>query len=460
MTKRICAAHVVDETLKGRIRSSGEEELQCDYCGLTTATISIGALSEMFDTTIDRFFTATTGYDDEGQYEAYDTEPTGEALRDLLTRISSIDNSPLDDVVGFLIEKWFEPDTMVHQYGANPHFVENEKFDEPLSRAWEDMERSLKYQARFNNPTVLRMLEKIFGPILTDRIGGSEGVILSVGPGDPLSKLYRARPFATTELLEEAMKDPERNLGPPPPGIGRAGRMNAKGVPVFYGAVNPTVAIAEVRPPVGSYVVVAQFTIARKLRLLEVDKLVLIEETGSPFDPATYDRMTRKDFLKKLVRKLTRPVMPEHEDESYLITQAVADFIATHDNLNIDGIVFSSMQVDPDARLQLDARNVVLFNKSSDVGPPFDGGSIFSQQKTYFELWKYDDDTAMFDPVLISADVNSAIKKLKRIKWGSESLGPALSLDRHQIEIHEVEGVRVMSKATPVRHEIRSAKDS
>lgn len=40
--------------------------------------------------------------------------------------------------------------------------------------------------------------------------------------------------------------------------------MNARGVSVFYGANDPTAAIAEVRPPVGSQVAVAQFEIIRR----------------------------------------------------------------------------------------------------------------------------------------------------------------------------------------------------
>ena len=74
--------------------------------------------------------------------------------------------------------------------------------------------------------------------------------------------------------------------------------MNAKGVPVFYGAVDSEIAIAEVRPPVGSHVVVGVFEVVRPLRLLDIEKLILIDGDGSLFDPATYNRRNRRDFLK------------------------------------------------------------------------------------------------------------------------------------------------------------------
>jgi len=51
--------------------------------------------------------------------------------------------------------------------------------------------------------------------------------------------------------------------------------MNARGVSVFYGAIDPRVALAEVRPPVGSRVAVARFEIIRPLRLLDLNALAM-----------------------------------------------------------------------------------------------------------------------------------------------------------------------------------------
>jgi RES domain len=65
--------------------------------------------------------------------------------------------------------------------------------------------------------------------------------------------LYRARVFfQDMAKFEEAMKRPDRDIGPPPPSVAVAGRMNAAGISVFYGATHPGVALAEVQPPVGS----------------------------------------------------------------------------------------------------------------------------------------------------------------------------------------------------------------
>lgn len=57
---------------------------------------------------------------------------------------------------------------------------------------------------------------------------------------------------------------------------------------------------------------------------------------------------------------MTRPVMPDDEAFDYLPTQAVADFLATQNEPQLDGIVFRSVQVKG-------GRNVVLFHKAARV---------------------------------------------------------------------------------------------
>jgi hypothetical protein len=40
------------------------------------------------------------------------------------------------------------------------------------------------------------------------------------------------------------MKRPDEEIGPPPPSLAVAGRMNAAGIAVFYGATDPSVALS------------------------------------------------------------------------------------------------------------------------------------------------------------------------------------------------------------------------
>jgi len=137
--------------------------------------------------------------------------------------------------------------------------------------------------------------------------------------------------------------------------------MNAHGISVFYGANNPAVAIAEVRPPVGSKVVVARFDIIRPIRLLDLTALDLVTSSGSVFDSTYIERLEQTMFLRNLSHRITIPVMPDDESLEYLATQAIADFLASENSPPLDGILFPSVQTAGAAL------NVVLFHKASRV---------------------------------------------------------------------------------------------
>jgi hypothetical protein len=150
-------------------------------------------------------------------------------------------------------------------------------------------------------------------------------------------------------------------LGPASMVHASAGRMNARGISVFYGANEARIAIAEVRPPVGSQVAVARFDIIRPIRLLDLAALSSVSARVSIFEPGSAKHLERASFLRTLTERMTRPVMPDDEAFDYLPTQAVADFLATENDPALDGIIFPSVQAAGDAL------NVVLFHKAARV---------------------------------------------------------------------------------------------
>lgn len=159
--------------------------------------------------------------------------------------------------------------------------------------------------------------------------------------------------------------------------------MNAAGISVFYGATDASVALAEVRPPVGSRVIVARFEIVRPLRLLDFGALeFIVDHNGSDFDKAHIQRLKRAAFLRRLCRRVSRPVMPHDEPRDYLPTQAVADYLANLADPSLDGIIYPSVQFgDPSPGILSRAsrgsafgsgrsgRNVVLFHTTASVVP-------------------------------------------------------------------------------------------
>ena len=61
--------------------------------------------------------------------------------------------------------------------------------------------------------------------------------------------------------------------------------------------------------------------------------------------------------------RITRPVMPNDEPSDYLITQAIADYLAGQAGL--DGILYPSAQVANAKK----SKNIALFHPSSRVEP-------------------------------------------------------------------------------------------
>jgi hypothetical protein len=121
------------------------------------------------------------------------------------------------------------------------------------------------------------------------------------------------------------------------------------------------VALAELRPPVGSNAVIGRFDLLRNLRLLDLSAFRGdIRPKGSIFDPTYLGLLERTAFLTTLSHRMTRPIMPTDEASEYLPTQAVADFLASS-KINLDGIIY------PSAQASDDGLNVVLFHKAARV---------------------------------------------------------------------------------------------
>lgn len=448
--KRICAACVSDEYLKAEIAKSPIVEQACDYCESVDHTIDMGSLAGRCDTVIDDFHEVSSLT---CAVTIYDRVPEGNELTEVINQLIGSPQEALDDLVKLLTEMWYEYSSDEYHYGEDPWFIEKTKFSEPLSDAWNRMEQSLKHEARYINPEAARMLENMFGAVHDDRTSEGKVVVVELGAGCEIDTLYRARVFQTLKAMETALGHPERHIGPPPSGVGAAGRMNAKGVSVFYGATEKDIAISEVRPPVGCHVVVGAFKLIRTLRLLDLHQLgsITLKPTSSPFDPATAKEASRCAFMKTLTQKMVMPVMPELEEQGYLITQAIADFLSTHPKLLLDGIIFPSAQnTMPDK--DISGRNVILFNKASMVL----NAEAHLGDDTRVDLWEYDEDSDKhwFKPEIWTNE-HPEEKFSNTLMWGeSDKIKPALELDLNFIEIYEIEGVEYRKFGHSVKRHI------
>jgi hypothetical protein len=360
---------VEDEFLRARIKNDGQRGT-CSYCDQNGRTFSINQLADLVKTALSELFDrAATNPPDHTGGGYRKGQPVADVIND-----AGIGYVATEDILIVLAER-LEQDENYAEEGAFDHnagYAKRRPVDAwDFEDDWLRFERSLKTEARYFNRLAEEHLTSVFEGIGGYETKNGRPIIVESGPGKELAVLYRARVFQDMAKFEEAMKRPDRDVGPPPPAVAIAGRMNATGISVFYGATDPGVALAEVQPPVGSKVLIAGFEVIRPLKLLDLTALDLVaDEKGSIFDTNYIHRLKRAEFLRGLSRRISKPVMPDNQPRDYLPTQAIADYLATATNPPLDGIIYPSVQAGPSHPIfggSENKRNVVLFHKVARV---------------------------------------------------------------------------------------------
>ena len=368
--KHICVSCVGDSFLKSVMTAEGDDE-ECSYCSCKEKTISIEDLADRVERTFNEHYERTAT--DPDAFESamlsdrdsnYEWERRGEEVLWAITEVAMIDEGPAEDVLSILEDRHSDREAAEMQeeteFDSKSFYQRKElRYDELLEQ-WTRLETSLKTRSRFFNREAHGILAQLFSGLATLRTSEGKLVVVEIGPDSEIKVLHRARVFAGEDAkLTDALAKPWKDLGPPPVVAATAGRMNARGISVFYGAVDSATALAEVRPPVGSRVGIAQFSVTRTLRLLDVEMLKSVRAIGSVFDPNYLPQAQLAGFMETLSRRIVRPVMPNEEAFEYLATQAIADYLATEAEL--DGIIFPSVQTGHASS------NVVLFHHASRI---------------------------------------------------------------------------------------------
>jgi hypothetical protein len=400
--RRLCFECVGEKFLRAEIERDGGDRT-CFYCEQDRKTFSIGQVANFVYAGLSEFFDRPEQYppDLEAQPEHMARDRGGEPpdkgrrVADVIKEEAGICDTAAEDVRSVLAERYQQnPDLTERQeddvaeaigvdqagfFDAETHYVKRKSVDAwDFEGDWGLFEESLKRNTRYFNRTAEQILTTVFEGIDNYKTINGRPLVVDAGPGTELAEIYRARVFQTEGKLKEAMKRPDMRLGPPPSSDAVAWRMNAAGIAVFYGATSAAVALAEVRPPVGSKVLVGCFKVVRALRLLDLEALEFVaDEQGSIFDTGRIHRLKRGKFLRGLCRRISRPVMPDDQPRDYIPTQAVADFLATLASPPLDGILYPSVQVGYmrpcyapgifGRGSSAGSRNVVLFHKAAGV---------------------------------------------------------------------------------------------
>jgi hypothetical protein len=242
--------------------------------------------------------------------------------------------------------------------------------------------------------------------------------------------------------LERALAAPESELGSPPAALARAGRMNVDNVSVFYGASTTQTALAEVRAPAFSRVLVGGFDILRPLRLLDVAALTAVLVQGSKFDPLHHVLGRQAELLQTVSRRISQPVLPDHQHESYLVTQAIADFLAYECSPPFDGLIYPSTQtVD-------EGENIVLFHGAArcEVPAPMANVSV----RADLELETEDGPEPDYVVWRVSNDLRTAPPPAPQ-PAPPDARPVTLRLRRETLAVHHVRPAEVNTQVHPVR---------
>jgi hypothetical protein len=478
--KRLCHRCVGEEYLRDEIKRKGTVG-KCSYCDRRGRSYTVAEMADRIDTVFEQHYRRTPDQPDSFQQammsdreSSYVWNRDGEPVVDAIMNSADMPEQAAEDIQSILDERY--GDRHAYEVGEETDFASDSYYEEKAAsdfawqEEWREFERSLKTEARFFSRLAAKHLASVFGRIHEMEAADGRPLVIEAGPNRALSAIYRARVFQSADKLEEALCRPDLLLGSPPPSLAAPGRMNAQGISVFYGANGPGVAIAEVRPPVGSEVAVARFNIVCALRLLDLTALSAVHVKGSVFDPTLASRMERATFLRSLSQRLTRPVMPNDELLAYLPTQAIADFLATENDPVLDGIIFPSVQVADKAL------NVVLFHKAARVAtidlPPdteitarsgyYDGDGwnveysvseeVPKQEEAKQELPRKESTTGAFDPDLFLAAAHEPSDP-----ESTDYREITLRIDLESVKVHVVRAVRFDCEEYEV-HRRRSEK--
>lgn len=453
--ERICHECVGEHYLSSEIESKGRRG-KCKFCGTVTRTYTLDQLSDRIEKVMLAHYERTSDQPPEGRYYGQHWYREGQTVSEILIDEFSIDNKAAGLIEEALRERYADHNGNSGgeetEFDWDAHYEIRGVSDHRWSMEWLNFEDTLRAEARFFSEKAMNTLRSIFDEIDQFTTWSGKGVLTTIGPGKEIDSLFRARVFQSRAKLLDALCAPDLLLGPPSWPHAMSGRMNARGISVFYGATEASVALAEVRPPVGSKVAVARFEVLRPLQLLDLRELSNVREMVSVFDPLYLEKMEKAMFLRSLAARMTVPVMPDDEAFDYLPTQAIADYLASQTNIIYDGIIYPSVQVAGEKI------NVVLFHKSALVAPvdiPA-GTKVQASDEAYEEDGPYESYQVI---ELVPARKkktapDEAFEEVISPKWT-----PALRIDLHAMDVHHIKSVQYETELHTVsRRRIKERK--
>ena len=457
--KHICYDCIGDQLLAEEVKTQGEVA-HCSYCGECLEAFGLDKVADRIHEVLEKHFIRTSSEDNyldsifigEGQIKFWATH--GDPVELVIAETAGLDEAPASDLRDLLSGRyayWAVKEGVEDPYDNEAYYQSCNPNDWGLRYDWREFCEEIMFKERFFPKNAEPTLNKIFGNLESLTTSDGSPVVREISPGDETLQIWRARIAHSVDELKTILINPPEGLGPPPPTFAEVGRMNAKGVSVFYGAMDKSTCVAEVRPPVGSHVVLGRFEFSRSVRLLDLEALTKVYSDTSYFDPNCATDTALAMFIRNLAIELSRPIMAQDVDREYLPTQFVASYLANRVDPRLDGMIF------PSAQSTSNSQNLVLFNHARGVESyeiP-DG----TESKVYIH-------SAEDDSILISETIpqeateehpargkeqRGPIRSEELLKSKGQEPDPTLRLDIDSLDVSIVKSVRYECDTRTVR---------
>lgn len=355
MDKAICCACLEDRSLREIVADEGEI-IPCSVCEETeNPAITVARLGELLEPILREHFEpgpiVKKFGDNDAEWSEQEGDPISHAIQEVLGQYFEFEDEIVDAVVD---AESYSPGDGAYWDRTNSYVSKRIQLGH-FYADWNYTLDELKHSRRFFSPAAQALFTALFDGVedLKVRTGSRHLPVVRILP--PGTKLFRARVCTSRQVLKEIWADPLKHAGPPSSDLAQAGRMNAAGVAVFYGARDGNTCMAEVRPVLGNELALIELETTQPLRILDFTRLENAHGGASLsyFQSDFSFEVERSAFLRKLHRLISQPVVPGHEAD-YLITQTMSENLAHMHARPFNGIFFTSAQ-------RVTGVNVVLF---------------------------------------------------------------------------------------------------
>ncbi len=335
----VCARCVEDKYLRRLIKSTATHK-RCHYCGRCSKKF-IAAPVEVLMAPIAHALYSHFADPGSAGLPRDDGEWIGsEAIthtRDALDSLPLEGHVDLVDAVAraFVNTEWYPC--------ANGYWLDDPKHVR-LGYAWEGLVDVVKRKTRyfFHQPQPDDddlYHERSLSPLeLLEWIGDAASGLGVVKAMPAATTLFRVRLCGAGENFSSL-----EDMGPPPPGLAGAGRMNPVGISYLYTAMDSQTALAEVLPRPPCRAAIATLHLRSDARVLDLTALPSIP---SIFDEARADQRQVLLFLGRFVYAITQPVARDgREHIDYVPSQVTCEYFSQvhrFDGQCLAGIIYPS----------------------------------------------------------------------------------------------------------------------